>query len=76
MNKDIVKGHWKEMKGKIKQQWGDLTDDDISKMHGSYEELEGALQKKYGYNKERIQKEIEKFVEMHGYEEREGRGGH
>jgi uncharacterized protein YjbJ (UPF0337 family) len=63
MNKDIIKGKWKEIKGQLKQQWGDLTDDDISKMEGNYEELEGLLQKKYGYKREEAAKEIETFVD-------------
>lgn len=63
MNKDIVKGHWKEMKGKLRQKWGELTDDDVSQMQGSYEELEGVLQKKYGYKKEEVEKEIQTFVD-------------
>ena len=64
MNPDIIKGHWHEIKGKLKQQWGDLTDDDISKLHGSQEELEGLLQKKYGYKKDRIEKEIDEFIKQ------------
>ena len=63
MNKDIVKGHWKEMKGKLKQQWGKLTDDQISRMEGNYDELEGALQKNYGYQKDQAKKEIESFID-------------
>lgn len=63
MNKDIIKGHWKEIKGSVKQQWGKLTDDQISQMNGTYEELEGALQKNYGYQKEEAQREIEEFLE-------------
>lgn len=63
MNKDIIKGKWKEMKGKVKQQWGELTDDDLSQMEGSYEELEGALQKKYGYQKEEAEKRIKEFMD-------------
>ncbi len=63
MNKDIVKGHWKEMKGKLRQKWGELTDDDVSQMQGTYEELEGVLQKKYGYKKEEVEKEIQTFVD-------------
>ena len=63
MNKDIIKGKWKEIKGQLKQQWGKLTDDDIEKMQGNYEELEGVLQKNYGYQKDQAQKEIEAFVE-------------
>ena len=69
MNKDIIKGHWKELKGKVKQQWGKLTDDDISQLQGTYDELEGLLQKHYGYRKEEVEKEIKKFVERCGYKE-------
>ncbi|MDR3477480.1 MAG: CsbD family protein [Gammaproteobacteria bacterium] len=63
MNKDIIKGNWKELKGKVKQQWGNFTDDDLTQMKGSYEELEGRLQKKYGYDKERVKKEIQTFLD-------------
>lgn len=63
MNKDIVKGKWKEIKGKVKQQWGKLTDDEIGQMKGSYEELEGALQKKYGYRKDEAEKHIQEFID-------------
>lgn len=63
MNTDIIKGHWHEVKGKLKQQWGKLTDDEITQMEGSSEELAGALQKAYGYEKEKAQKEIKKFID-------------
>jgi len=67
MNKDIIKGKWHEIKGQVKQQWGDLTDDEITKIDGSYEELEGVLQKKYGYQKERAQKEIQDFLDKNNW---------
>lgn len=63
MNKDIIKGRWKEVKGKLKQQWGKLTDDDITQLKGSYEELEGLLEKRYGYKKDAAAKEISKFID-------------
>ncbi len=62
MNKDTIEGNWKELKGKIKQQWGKLTDDDIAQINGSYDELEGRIQKAYGYQKEQVEKEIDTFV--------------
>ena len=68
MNKDIIQGNWKEVKGKVKQQWGKLTDDDIAKMKGSYEELSGALQKSYGYQKDQAKKEIDKFIDDNRWE--------
>lgn len=64
MNIDIIKGHWHEIKGKLKTQWGKLTDDDIKKMEGSSEELSGALQKAYGYEKDQANKEIKKFIDQ------------
>lgn len=70
MNDDIVKGHWNEIKGKIKQQWGKLADDDVTQMEGTYEELSGKLQKTYGYKKEETQKEIDGFLKKHGYEKK------
>lgn len=65
MNKDIIQGNWNELKGKVKQQWGKLTDDEITQMQGSFEKLEGILQKKYGYGKEQAQKEIQTFLDKH-----------
>lgn len=69
MNKDIIQGHWKEVKGKLKQQWNKLTDDEIGQMQGTYDELEGVLQKRYGYAKDKAQHEIETFVERNRWEE-------
>lgn len=67
MNKDTFEGKWKEMKGKVKQQWGKLTDDDITQINGSYEEMEGRLQKAYGYQKEQAKKEIDDFLDENGW---------
>jgi len=67
MNKDVVKGHWKEIKGKIRQQWGKFTDDEIAQWKGTFEELEGGLQKKYGYQKEQADKEINTFLEKNDW---------
>lgn len=67
MNKDIIKGKWHEMKGKLKQQWGKLTDDDIAKIEGSAEELQGALQKRYGYEKDQAEKEIKTFLDKNDW---------
>ena len=70
MNEDIIKGNWKEIKGKIRQQWGKLTDDDISQMQGSYEELEGKLQSAYGYQKDQTKKEIDEFLKRNGWNDK------
>ena len=70
MNTDIIKGHWHEIKGKLRQQWGKLTEDDIAKMQGSYEALCGQLQKTYGYQKDQASAEIDSFISKHKYSEK------
>ncbi|MBS0349709.1 MAG: CsbD family protein [Proteobacteria bacterium] len=62
MNTDVIHGKWKEISGKLIQAWGKLTHDEILKMKGSREELEGILQKKYGYSKEQTKKEVDDFI--------------
>lgn len=71
MNQDIVSGKWQEIKGKVKQQWGNLTDDEITKMKGTHEELQGLLQKKYGYQKDAAEKEIDVFLTKNGWKDKE-----
>jgi uncharacterized protein YjbJ (UPF0337 family) len=61
MNKDQAAGSWKEVKGKIKQQWGKLTDDDLTVLEGSADELSGRIQKRYGIAKEEAEKQVESF---------------
>jgi uncharacterized protein YjbJ (UPF0337 family) len=63
MNEDILKGRWNEIKGKVKQQWSKLTDDEVGQIEGNYTELMGTLQKHYGYQKDEAQKEIDSFIE-------------
>jgi uncharacterized protein YjbJ (UPF0337 family) len=71
MNKDIIQGKWKEVKGKLKQQWGKLTDDEIDQMKGNYDELEGVLQKSYGYQKDEAKREIDEFIDKNKWNEKE-----
>lgn len=56
-----IEGRWKEVKGHLKKQWGKLTDDDVIEIAGKKDELVGRLQQKYGYTRERAEREIEKF---------------
>jgi len=70
MNEDIIKGHWHEIKGKLKQQWGKLTDDEITQLEGSFEKLDGILQEKYGYQKEQAQKEIQAFFDKNNWKDK------
>ena len=61
MEKLSIKGNWNEMKGKLKQKYGQLTDDDLTFAEGKEDELYGRLQKKLGKTKEDIRNEIEKL---------------
>jgi len=56
-----IKGKWNELKGKLKQKYADLTDDDLVYVEGKEEELLGGLQKKTGQTKEQLKAEIEKL---------------
>lgn len=61
MNKDIFEGKWNEFKGKIKEQWGKLTDDDLTQINGKKDQLLGKLQTRYGYTKEHAEKVWNEF---------------
>lgn len=58
MNDLTLKGSWNETKGKLKQKYADLTDDDLAYTEGKEDELLGRLQKKLGKSKDQIKKEI------------------
>ncbi|TEO56688.1 CsbD family protein [Pseudomonas aeruginosa] len=61
MNSDVIKGKWKQLTGKIKERWGDLTDDDLQAADGHAEYLVGKLQERYGWSKERAEQEVRDF---------------
>jgi uncharacterized protein YjbJ (UPF0337 family) len=61
MNEDRVKGQWKQLSGKLKEQWGKLTDDDLKQAEGNSEYLTGRLQERYGIAKDEAQKQVQEF---------------
>ena len=61
MNSDVIKGKWKQLTGKIKERWGDVTDDDLQAADGHAEYLVGKLQERYGWSKERAEQEVRDF---------------
>ena len=63
MNRDILEGQWKQIKGRVKQQWGRLTDDELDQMSGSYDELAGIIQERYGYSREEAMNELDMFLD-------------
>jgi uncharacterized protein YjbJ (UPF0337 family)/uncharacterized membrane protein YtjA (UPF0391 family) len=62
MNWDRIEGNWKQFSGKVKEKWGQLTDDDMTAINGRREQLEGKLQERYGYGKEQVRKEVDDWL--------------
>ncbi len=60
MNQDILEGKWKQIRGKTREWWGKLTDDDLDVINGSREQLIGKLQERYGYSRENAIREIDR----------------
>ena len=58
MNWDIVEGKWDQLKGAVREKWGDLTDDEIQQMEGRRDKMAGKLQEKYGWTKEQAEREL------------------
>ncbi len=58
MDKLEIKGKWNEVKGKLKQKYGNLTDDDVTYVEGHEDELLGKLQQRLGKSREEIREEI------------------
>jgi uncharacterized protein YjbJ (UPF0337 family) len=64
MNRDTLKGQWMQLKGKVRQQWGKLTDDDLDKAQGNAEILIGKIQERYGRSREEAEREFERWFEQ------------
>ena len=61
MNWDQVEGKWMQYKGKVKEQWGDLTDDDLDVIAGKRDQLVGKVQERYGIAKEAAEEQVKQF---------------
>ena len=60
MNQDILEGKWKEMRGQAREWWGKLTDDDLEQAGGKADQLIALLQQKYGYTREKAEREFDR----------------
>lgn len=61
MTSDRVAGAWHQVKGKVKEQWGKLTDDDLKQLEGHAEQLAGKLQEHYGLAREEAERQVKEF---------------
>lgn len=62
MDWDRIAGNWKQFSGKVKEQWGHLTDDELAKINGQRDQLEGRIQERYGYTKDQARSEVNDWL--------------
>jgi uncharacterized protein YjbJ (UPF0337 family) len=68
MNRDRIEGNWKQLKGKVKEQWGKLTDDDLDVIAGKRDQMIGRIQERYGCSRDEAEKQVDTFWD--GYDDR------
>jgi uncharacterized protein YjbJ (UPF0337 family) len=62
MNWDTIEGQWKQFKGRAKQAWSKLTDDDLANLNGKREQLAGKIQERYGIQKQEAERQIDDWI--------------
>ena len=67
MNKHTLKGEWNQMKGSVKQKWGELTNDDLDQIEGSRDKLVGRVQERYGHSKEDAERDVDNWRRENNY---------
>ena len=63
MNSSVLEGQWKQLRGRIKEFWGDLTDDDLDRADGKFDQMVGVLQERYGYSKADAEQRFSSFLD-------------
>ncbi len=61
VNKDTIKGNWKQLTGSVKEQWGKLTDDDLTVVEGKRDQLIGRIQERYGIARDEAAKQVDSW---------------
>ena len=62
MNSDVLEGKWKQIKGRVQEKWGELTNDEVDQIQGKQDVLVGKLQEKYGYSRYEAEREVNDFL--------------
>lgn len=75
MNWDQIEGKWKQVKGRAKQQWAKLTDDDLTYISGKKDQMVGRIQERYGITRDQAQKEADDWARALEAEAKTERGG-
>jgi uncharacterized protein YjbJ (UPF0337 family) len=66
MNKDTIEGNWKQLKGKVKERWGKLTDDDFDVIAGKRDQLLGRIQERHGISRDEAEKQVKEWETQEG----------
>jgi len=61
-NRDVLHGKWRQIRGKVREQWAQIADHDLDKIMGKREQLVGLVQEKYGYTKEKAEQDVDFFL--------------
>jgi uncharacterized protein YjbJ (UPF0337 family) len=62
MDRDVIEGKWKQIKGRLRESYGELTDDDIEAAKGDREQIEGMLQERLGKSKDEARAEVDRLL--------------
>lgn len=65
MNSDQLEGNWKQIKGRVQEAWGDLTNDDLDRIEGKRDQLVGVIQERYGKERAEAEREVDEFLSRH-----------
>jgi uncharacterized protein YjbJ (UPF0337 family) len=63
MNRDILAARWTQLRGQLRENWGKLTNDDLDRVQGRWEQLIGLLQERYAFTKAKAEAELDAFLE-------------
>ena len=66
MDFNITEAKWKDLKGKIRKEWGDLTNDEVEKSQGNIDQIVSKIQERYGVKKQEAAKKFNDFLDKHG----------
>jgi uncharacterized protein YjbJ (UPF0337 family) len=66
MNRNILQGKWKQLRGEVRERWGELTNDDLDQVAGQSDKLAGILQERYGYTQMEAERQIDEFLNEWG----------
>lgn len=63
MNRNILEGKWAQLRGAVREKWGQLTDDELDQIAGKRDKLAGVLQERYGYAENEAEQQIDDFLD-------------